>query len=113
MAPDVVYTSVAGFDPRYSGVGMFGVAYYFAERALYSDTGYRYNVPGVANEAQMFLARIVAGKVEHRPADSKIKHPSPGFDSVRGLVRSPDFYAYMLYETRMSYPAYLITYATK
>lgn len=67
--PRVLYTSDNGIDPRYSAVGMFGRAAYFAERAHYSDTGYAYDVPGSSGHRQMFLARIIAGHVDERAPD--------------------------------------------
>ena len=33
-----------------------------------------------------------------------------GFDSVFGCVNAPNSMAYMVYELRKSYPAYLVTY---
>ena len=107
--PVNVYTSPSGIDPRYSAVGMFGRASYFAERAFYSHNGYTHTPPGQSDRRQMFIARVTAGKVERRTSDSKIVEPTRGFDSIRGLVRT-DCFAYMVYETKLSYPAYLITY---
>jgi hypothetical protein len=33
-----------------------------------------------------------------------------GYDSVFGCVKDPAYMAYMVYELRKSYPAYLVTY---
>ncbi len=48
----------------------------------------------------------------HSPLSSVrgLKCPTMGYDSVRGCVKDPDYMAYMVYELRKSYPAYLVTY---
>jgi hypothetical protein len=54
---------------------------------------------------------VVVGKVEPRERDRSIKKPSDGFDSIRGSVFSaPVHMAYMVYDLRRSYPAYVVTY---
>jgi hypothetical protein len=109
--PTAVYLGHLGIDPRYSSDNcLFGRAAYFAERALYSHD-YSHGLSNGTGNRQMFLARIAAGVVDERTSiDRTLRHPEAGHHSVRGKVREPDYYAYMLYETKMSYPAYLITY---
>jgi hypothetical protein len=41
---------------------------------------------------------------------STIVVPGAGFDSVYGNVMEPSYMAYMVYDLRKSYPAYLVTY---
>jgi len=111
--PEKLYTSDNGIDPRYCDAGFFGKAAYFAERAYYSHD-WAHAIGG--GRRQMFLARIIAGRVEERVRDGTaggLRHPSPGYHSVRGNVRTDadPCYAYMVYELGMSYPAYLITYS--
>ena len=43
--PLMIYQGEEGFDFRYSTIGMWGKAVYFAVDASYSN-GYRYSVPG-------------------------------------------------------------------
>ena len=107
--PALIYTSDAGIDPRYGDAGMFGRAAYFAERALYSHD-YAHTPAGAPGHRQMFIAMITAGKVHECAPNSTLRHPPSGFDSVRGVVRGTDYYAFMLYETKTSFPAYLVTY---
>lgn len=111
--PEVVYKSTAGFDFRYSrDTCFFGMAAYFAERAVYSDA-YAYSVPQSPGQRQMFIARVAAGKAQpllsESDRNSAIKHPPPGYHSIRGNV-APGSFAYMVYETNHAYPAYLVTY---
>jgi hypothetical protein len=114
--PLLVARSPMGIDPRYSAPGRFGRGAYFAEEASYSHSGYTYAVPGTQDH-QMFLCRIAAGRVEERKPDANIKHPSPGFHSVRGPLHkiSPatgtNQFAFILYEFYQSYPEYLVTYS--
>jgi hypothetical protein len=84
--PRIVYESPFGFDFRYSKVGMFGQAAYFAFDAEYSH-GYASTLPG--GQKQMFLARVAAGRIEDRNPDTSIRHPTFGYNSIRGTVRSP------------------------
>ena len=60
--------------------------------------------------AQVLLCRVAAGRVEERVADGSIRHPTYPHHSIRGKVRDPAFFAIMVYETRQSYPAYVVSY---
>lgn len=57
----------------------------------------------------MFVARVAVGKQEDRSSDSAIVKPTDGFDSVYGSVAAAHM-AYIVYDLRKSYPAYLVTY---
>jgi hypothetical protein len=97
-----------GFDHRYSEKGLFGRAAYFAYDPVYSHT-YRHET-GITGEAQMFLASVVGGNVEMRPAvDKEIKHPKPGCHSVDGPL-TDRFRGLMVYDLDQAYPCYLVTY---
>jgi len=106
--PSQVYGSDVGIDYRYSDWGMYGKGAYFAEDPDYTHSrGYTFDT-GDGNNS-MFLCRVLAGKVDQRTADSQIKHPAVGHQSVRGIVHGNQF-AYILYEHYRSYPDYLVTY---
>ena len=115
LAPETIFggQDCFGFDMRYSADGFYGRAAYFAERTVYSH-GYRYDVPGQPNVAQMFIALVACGRVDDRTArgvaiDRTIKHPPPGHHCIRAMVATNDP-AVMVYELYQAYPAYLITY---
>jgi len=112
-SPEIIYSGEQGLDCRYSGKGLFGIAAYTAEDALYSDT-YRHNLDD--GTRQMFLVRVAAGnvyEVANRTDEHKLlPRPPNGFDSVRGCVREPNFMAIMVYQPDSAYPAYLLTYKT-
>jgi multidrug efflux pump subunit AcrA (membrane-fusion protein) len=101
-----------GIDFRHSIEGLFGRGAYFAERSEYSAQT-QYIHTNVHGEKQMFLAQVAAGNVqplERHQRDREMKHPAAGFDSVRGHVLDPDYYALIVYEVSQSYPAYILTY---
>ena len=108
--PAAIYGGDFGIDYRYCEGGMFGRAAYFSVATAYSHHGYRYRLPGQPGKAQVFVARIAAGRVENRAPDGGLRMPSRGFHSIRGDVNSGYGLAYMLYEHHRSYPAYLVTY---
>jgi hypothetical protein len=106
---DPLKVAASGIDFRYSEAGYFGRGSYFAERCSYSTN---YEFRNTMGEKQMFLARVAAGKVDERgmARDGTIRMPSDGFDSIRGNVREPSDFAYVVYDIAQSYPAYLLTY---
>jgi len=112
--PHLICRGEGGLDFKYCESGMFGRAAYTAEDAVYSDSGYRHNLSG--NQAQIILARAAVGSVKddfpYGPDSRSLKEAPPGFDSVRGKVMEPDFFAVMLYNIDQGYPAYLVTYDT-
>ena len=101
-----------GIDFRYSNDGLFGRGAYFAERSDYSNKP-QYVHKNSHGERQMFLARVTAGRVQALGKDQRdgtILHPAQGYDSIRGHVLDPDYYAVIIYDVSQSYPAYLLTY---
>jgi len=101
-----------GIDFRYSNAGLFGKGAYFAERSDYSNKS-PYVHKNSGGERQMFLARVAAGRVHSLGKDQRdgaIVHPAQGYDSIRGHVLDPDYYAVIIYDVSQSYPAYLLTY---
>jgi O-acetyl-ADP-ribose deacetylase len=95
-----------GFDFRHSQEGMFGRGAYFSSSTRYSDA---YRFQGLAGDHQMFIASVVCGKIERRHADRSIRHPTPGFHSIEGLVNQSDL-AIIVYDLAQAYPSYLVTY---
>ena len=113
-SPETIYEAEQGLDCRYCGKGLFGIAAYTAEDALYSDQKYAHQLAD--GTRQMFLVRVAAGNVHEVTtrtiAHQSLVHPPSGFDSVRGCVLGPDFMAIMVYQPDSAYPAYLLTYQT-
>ena len=54
----MLYTGSEGFDMRFSAVGMWGKATYFAVNASYSDN---YSHPLATGSKQMFCANVIIG----------------------------------------------------
>jgi hypothetical protein len=102
-----------GIDFRYSQERvLFGRGAYFAERSDYSNQD-RYVHITAQGERQMFLAQVAAGRVQtlcRQQRDVNIKHPAPGFDSIRGHVLDPDYHAIIVYDVWRTYPTYLLTF---
>jgi hypothetical protein len=101
-----------GLDFRYSDYGFYGRANYTSENSSYvHNNSYRFDTSD--KEAQMLMVRVLAGKIYDIPSrkeeHKKLKHPPSGYNSVRGYVTESDV-AIMVYETKMAYPSYLITY---
>jgi hypothetical protein len=120
--PNEVVMSEAVLDFRYASEGrlFFGRGTYTAEDADYAHN-YAFRVPDNADNArQMLLVRVVAGKIHNISVDgctngehNKLKHPPPGFHSVRGnvgLQGAQRRMAIVVYETNYAYPSYIITY---
>jgi len=102
-------TNSYGFDFKYSKDGFFGRGAYFAEDTAYSHL-YRFHIPGDKKHCQMFLAHVIAGKIEQkREKDSSIVIPTPPYNSVRGPLNATH-QGIIVYELNQSYPAYLVTY---
>jgi hypothetical protein len=76
-----------------------------------ADDSFAYTAGLPAGQAQILVARVVAGRVEPRERDASIKKPSDGYDSILGSVcDAPATMAYMVHDHRKSYPAYVVTY---
>ena len=118
LFPDDIWRSesgVSGIDPSYTSKGLLGRGAYFATHAAYARNYAFRGVKG-APSRQMFLVRLAAGTSEDRadgdgkrPAPSEYRHPSIGFDCVRGNVGGPGL-AYVSFIQYQCYPAYLVTY---
>jgi hypothetical protein len=86
--------------------GLYGSGVYFAENVQYSD-GYAFRRPDGLK--QMLVVNVLVGIPEDRQPDNRIRHPSPGFHSVRGQ----DFCglpAYIVYDNGVFYATHLVTY---
>ena len=116
--PNIIWSSdlgSAGIDTRYTSGGsvhMLGYGAYFSTHAAYSRM-FAFQ-DGIVQK--MFLVRLAAGTPEDRaindskhPPCNEIRHPSSGFDCVRGSVGGPGL-AYVSYIPYQNYPAYLVTY---
>jgi hypothetical protein len=107
--PKTTVDSDVGIDFRFSDWGLYGKGAYFGEEADYSHSGYVFKRSDGAY--QMFLCRILAGKVDDRGVltDTSIRHPKAGHHSVRGAVNCVQR-AYIVYEFYRCYPEFLVTY---
>ena len=103
--------------------GFYGRGAYFAERALYSHTSYAHHVGGGGNKYQLILAHVLCGRGKDMGTDtdrSLVKPPS-GYHSVHGgphKTRWSDDRAtasemWVVYDQAQSYPAYVLTYASR
>lgn len=112
--PEKLYKGDAGFDMRYSNMGMWGRGNYFAVNASYSDS-YAYRCPG--GRHQMLMAYVFTGytyccqpnsftKPPERPAPHGNVHRR--YDSVSGVTGGSK--VFITYENDRACPAYLITY---
>ncbi|CAF0866295.1 unnamed protein product [Adineta steineri] len=113
--PSEIYNGEYGFDMTYCTAGMWGVGTYFAQDALYSCASYRYSLPN--GKSQVFLAQVLTGHSHNCNSDSSIRRPpkknestsGQRYDSVSGTTGGST--VYIVYENRVAYPTYLITFA--
>ncbi|CAF0844608.1 unnamed protein product [Adineta steineri] len=113
--PSEIYNGEYGFDMTYCTAGMWGVGTYFAQDALYSCGNYRYSLPN--GKSQVFLAQVLTGHSHNCNSDSSIRRPpkknesasGQRYDSVSGTTGGST--VYIVYENRVAYPTYLITFA--
>jgi hypothetical protein len=113
--PPTIYTDEAGFDMRFSGNGMWGIAIYFAQNASYSN-GYSSSTSD--GYKQMFMPSVLVGDCIHiMPNNGSLRKPpskttnngiSIFYDAVSGDTGGST--VYMIYENGRAYPDYLITY---
>ena len=109
----MLYTGSEGFDMRFSAVGMWGKATYFAVNASYSND---YAHPLATGSKQMFCASVIIGEpfTGNMAGNNAIVTPPliPGtnkmYDSVTGSTNGS--IVYMIYADKKAYPEYLITY---
>jgi hypothetical protein len=96
-----------GLDFRHGNTSsMWGVALYVAVNASYSDV-YSSDGPD-GTSRQFFVARAALGRTKDLKADSSIRQPPPGFESVQGVTNGSR--VHMLYDLGQAYPEYLVTY---
>jgi hypothetical protein len=85
---------------------MWGVALYVAVNASYSDM---YSSDGPDDTSrQFFVTRAALGRTKDLEADSSIRKPPPGFESVQGVTGESR--VHMLYDLGQVYSEYLVTY---
>lgn len=114
--PEAIIHSAAGFDPRWSHEGRWGLGAYFAVNASYSDS-YAHWIAGDPNgPKQMFCAMVIIGEsIDLSPNNAlRMPPPRPGkqgrcYDSVKGKTGGSE--VYITYETNTAYPSFLITYS--
>jgi O-acetyl-ADP-ribose deacetylase (regulator of RNase III) len=111
--PNEVYNGDCGFDMRFSTSGMWGIGSYFAQNASYSCTGYAHQLSN--GKRQVFLAHVLTGDVHDCPSNQSLRMPpkktdSSGlrYNSVSGVTGGSK--VYIVYENRVAYPTYLITF---
>ena len=110
-----IYGSEEGFDMRFSGEGMWGLAIYFAENASYSDSYANENGDGIK---EMFVAKVLTGDSCKYSSDKTLRLPPlkssqacfhhERYDTVEGETKGSK--VYMTYSNDKAYPAYLIVY---
>lgn len=114
VTPQAIIDSTAGFDPRWSQEGMWGLGAYFAVNASYSH-GYAHWVNGDQNTRQMFCAMVIVGdSIELQPnrairlPPAKPGQPGKHYDSIKGQTGGSE--VFILYGLNLAYPSFLITY---
>ncbi|CAF2647099.1 unnamed protein product [Rotaria sp. Silwood2] len=112
--PSEIYNGEYGFDMTYSTSGMWGIGTYFAKNASYSCNGYDYKLPN--GKRQVFLAQVLTGDVHDCKSDPSLRRPPKKnetkcglrYNSVSGDTGGSK--VYIVYENRVAYPTYLITF---
>ena len=66
-SPKLIYDGYFGFDMKFSDVGMWGIAIYFARNAKYSND-FCYTLPN--GEKQLILAEVFLGDYTILPANN-------------------------------------------
>ncbi|CAF1558150.1 unnamed protein product, partial [Rotaria sordida] len=79
---------------------VYGVGVYFSSDATYS---HRYATPNGRGERNMFLARVLVGKMA--PGNSSMKTPPDGYAST-----TDNKHIFVTYHDAQAYAEYLITY---
>ena len=112
--PSEVYHGEYGFDMTFSTAGMWGVGTYFAKNASYSCGQYAYQLSN--GKRQVFLAQVLTGDVHTCNSDRSLRRPPKKNETVSGLRynsvsgHTGGSNVYIVYENRVAYPAYLITF---
>ncbi|CAF4933386.1 unnamed protein product [Rotaria sp. Silwood1] len=112
--PSEIYHGEYGFDMTYSTSGMWGIGTYFAKNASYSCNGYDYKLPN--GKRQVFLAQVLTGDIYDCKSDSTLRRPPKKNETKSGLRYNSvsgdtgGSKVYIVYENRVAYPTYLITF---
>ena len=115
--PNEIYHGEYGFDMTYCSHGMWGIGTYFAKNASYSCGTYRHQLPD--GKIQVFLAQVLTGDVHDCPPDSALRRPPKKNEAVSGRRYNSvsgdtgGSKVYIVYENRVAYPTYLITFTSK
>ena len=119
--PEKIYQSEEGFDMRFSRIGRWGQANYFAVDAYYSD---QYAYKRSDGQREMLLAKVLTGDSYCCKPDSTLRMPplkysgreteigQVRYDTITGYIRGSQVtvQVYMTYSNEKAYPAYLIRY---
>ena len=119
--PEKIYQSEEGFDMRFSRIGRWGQANYFAVDAYYSD---QYAYKRSDGQREMLLAKVLTGDSYCCKPDSSLRMPplkysgretqlgQVRYDTITGYIRGSQVtvQVYMTYSNDKAYPAYLIRY---
>ncbi|UJR19861.1 hypothetical protein I4U23_022994 [Adineta vaga] len=114
--PSEVYNGDCGFDMRFSTSGIWGIGTYFAQKASYSCNSYAYSTPN--GKKQVFLAQVLTGDVYDCQPNGSLRHPPKKNERVSGLRYNSvsgdtgGSKVYIVYENRVAYPTYLITFSS-
>ena len=119
--PEKIYQSEEGFDMRFSRIGKWGQANYFAVDAYYSDL---YAYKRSDGQREILLAKVLTGISYYSEPDSSLRLPplkysgseaqigQVRYDTITGYIRGSrvTVQVYMTYSNEKAYPAYLIRY---
>ena len=119
--PEKIYQSEEGFDMRFSRIGRWGQANYFAVDAYYSD---QYAYQRSDGQREVLLAKVLTGDSYCCKPDSSLRMPplkysgretelgQVRYDTITGYIRGSQVtvQVYMTYSNDKAYPAYLIRY---
>ncbi|CAM2716667.1 unnamed protein product [Rotaria socialis] len=115
--PKEIYNGEYGFDMTFCTSGLWGLGTYFAMNASYSCQSYSYQLPN--GKRQVFLAQVLTGEVFdykgkndqtlRRPPKKNESISETRYNSVAGETGGSK--VYIVYENRVAYPTFLITYS--
>ncbi|CAF1570195.1 unnamed protein product, partial [Adineta steineri] len=92
----------------------WGIGIYFAKNASYSCGSYAYTLPN--GKKQVFLAQVLTGDVHDCKSDTSLRRPPKKNEKVSNLRYNSvsgdtgGSKVYIVYENRVIYPTYLITF---
>jgi O-acetyl-ADP-ribose deacetylase (regulator of RNase III) len=115
--PSEIYNGEYGFDMTYCTSGLWGIGTYFAVNAAYSCQNYSYQLPN--GKRQVFFAQVLTGDVSdyqnkndqtlRRPPKKNESTSGARYNSVSGETGGSR--VYIIYENRVAYPTFLITFS--